>query len=52
MKMRKRAIRWQDMDKKSTPFNRLIDDFLLTKRSAGCSEKTLEAVRNSGRIML
>jgi len=41
MKMRKRDIRWQDMDKKNTPFNRLIDDFLLAKRSAGCSEKTV-----------
>ncbi len=45
MKMRKRNIRWQEMDKRNTPFDRLIDDFLLAKRAAGCSDKTLSWYR-------
>ena len=47
MKVKKRDIRWQEMDKKNTPFNRLIDDFLLAKRSAGCSEKTVSWYRDN-----
>ncbi|OFW64823.1 MAG: hypothetical protein A2Y74_06320 [Actinobacteria bacterium RBG_13_63_9] len=35
------------MDKRNTPFDRLIDDFLLAKRSAGCSEKTLSWYRDN-----
>jgi len=45
MRMRKRDIRWQEMDKRNTPFTHLIDDFLLAKRSAGCSEKTISWYR-------
>ena len=40
MALRLRVPRWHEMDKRETPLAQLAEDFLLAKRSAGCSDKT------------
>jgi len=41
MSMKFHIPRWREMDKSRVPLDQLIEDFLLAKRSAGCSEKTV-----------
>ena len=41
MGLKLRFPNWRDMDKKDTPLTQLFEDFLLAKRSAGCSENTV-----------
>jgi integrase/recombinase XerC len=40
MALRLRVPRWHEMNKRETPLAQLAEDFLLAKRSAGCSDKT------------
>ena len=43
---------WRDVDKKDTPLTQLFEDFLLAKRSAGCSEKTVSWYQDNLRAYL
>lgn len=47
MAMRIRIPRWHEMDKNATPLPQLAEDFLLAKRSSGCSEKTVSWYRDN-----
>ena len=43
---------WRDVDKNGTPLTQLFEDFLLAKRSAGCSEKTVSWYQDNLRAYL
>lgn len=47
MAIRIRIPRWHEMDKNATPLPQLAEDFLLAKRSSGCSEKTISWYRDN-----
>lgn len=47
MTMRIRFSRWRDVDKTNTPLSQLFEDFLLAKRSSGCSAKTVSWYRDN-----
>lgn len=47
MAMKLRLPGWPDMNKDSTPLQQLHEDFLLTKRSAGCSKNTIDWYRSN-----
>ncbi len=47
MAMRIRFSGWRDVDKTKTPLAQLFEDFLLAKRSSGCSPKTATWYRDN-----
>ena len=52
MGLKLRLPNWRDMDKNDTPLTQLFEDFLLAKRSAGCSENTVTWYRDNLRAYL